>query len=68
MAERQFTQIEQLKQELLNLGYHQFQIDSLVREIAHTSRVDKLSPEEIVRLTEALEDHLKFARKCHNNY
>jgi hypothetical protein len=67
MVERNFSQIEELKQQLLDLGYYQFQIDSMVREVVNTTQLEKLSPKELVKLTEALLAHLQFAQKCHNN-
>jgi hypothetical protein len=67
MVERNFSQIEGLKQQLLDLGYYQFQIDSMIREVVNTTQLEKLSPKELVELTEALLAHIDFAQKCQNN-
>jgi hypothetical protein len=66
MKDLQFgEEIEGLKQELLNLGYHQYQVDNLVRETVRTTNFAKLPSEDLAILATALRRHLDFARKCY---
>jgi hypothetical protein len=67
MEDHNFNQIEEMKQELLQMGYYQFQIDGLVREVVHTTQLKQLSATDLEQLAKALESHLTFARKCHHN-
>jgi transcriptional regulator NrdR family protein len=65
MREQTFNEIEAMKQELLQMGYYQFQVDSLVREVVHTTQLRQLSTDALEQLAAALKNHLAFARKCH---
>jgi hypothetical protein len=67
MKDERFSKIEGIKQELLGLGYYQFQIDNLVRETVHTIRLEKVSSEELSSLVTALAQHRDFARRCQEN-
>lgn len=57
-------QILQSIKQLSDLGYHDFQIDSILNDTVNTKRVDSLTPEQRKELFEVLEDYIKFALKC----
>jgi hypothetical protein len=67
MVDLRFGEIKELQQELLELGYYQFQINDLIREAVQTTRLEKLPSSKLVQLVMVLEQYCDFARKCHNN-
>lgn len=55
--------IHELKNQLMDLGYHSFQIDSIVKEAA--GRVNgNIDAAQAACVIESLEDYLHFALKC----
>lgn len=59
--------IKQLKayiKQLSDLGYHDFQINSIIEDAVGTSNLRKLRIEQVNDVTETLAEHLKFALKC----
>lgn len=59
-----FSKIEELKRRLLDLGYHTYQIESIIKEA--TGKVDSYltNPAQAACVIEALQDYLSFALKC----
>jgi len=57
------TQVHSLTNELQNCGYHPFQIKAIIRDtIDHAP--DNATQLELTLLISALENYIKFARKC----
>ncbi|MEM5768234.1 MAG: hypothetical protein AAGU23_07035 [Bacillota bacterium] len=55
--------IHELKNQLLDLGYHSFQVDSIVKEAA--GRINEsIDAYQAACIIESLEDYLHFAHKC----
>ena len=56
--------VRELSEQLLNLGYHQPQVQSIVQETVGTDQLDELTEDDGQRLLEVLEWYVGFARKC----
>ena len=61
---QQLRQIQEYIDQLSNLGYHSFQINSIIKDTVQTTRIDFLSPEQSKELLTALEEYIQFAVKC----
>lgn len=61
--ERQ-QQFQQLQNQLLQLGYHQYQLNSIVDDIIGTESFDTLSDDQMDQLLEAMTTYVNFAQKC----
>ncbi len=65
MADLYNQRIYELKRELSDLGYHAFQIETIIREtIIGKSRLDNPN-EQQAKVVNALERQVRFAAKCH---
>jgi ABC-type transporter MlaC component len=53
-----------LQEQLGNLGYQSFQVNSMIKEILGTTSVKDATREQQEQLIEALETSLAFAQKC----
>jgi hypothetical protein len=60
----QLLRIDTLKKQMLELGYHQFQIDSVIKETIGSVRVENISLSQQQELITALEYYIGFARRC----
>ena len=56
--------IEDLKSQLLAMGYLPFQLDTIIRDTIDTTQLDKLTTLEVDQLSEVLEEYVRFAQKC----
>ncbi len=56
--------IADLKGQLLNLGYHQMQIDNILRDSVGTTDTTSLSKEAALQLADELTEYVSFAVKC----
>ncbi len=56
--------INSLKQQLLDLGYHPFQVDSIIKDSIHTNNLNAITPKMADQLVEDLNEHIQFAIKC----
>lgn len=57
-------QIKKLVDQLGQLGYREFQIQSILREVAGEELVDTLTPAQVSQVVESLEEYIVFAQKC----
>jgi len=57
--------IQELKSQLLDLGYHSFQIESIIKEAAGRTS-GNIDAGQAACVIESLEDYLHFALKCKN--
>lgn len=62
--EKDIRSIQELQRRLLELGYYQFQVDGIIRDVVGTTDLTALTPAQAVELAETLEDHVAFAIKC----
>jgi len=60
----QTDQIIKCKTELANLGYHNFQIDSIIKDTVGTLCVDKIDQGQYAQLLDTLHEYVNFASKC----
>jgi hypothetical protein len=57
-------QISKCKAELANLGYHNFQIDSIIKDTVGTLHVDRIDQGQYTQLLDTLREYINFAFKC----
>jgi len=62
--DEKLARIQELKKQLLDLGYHSFQIDSIDRDIHPKGDLAGLSAEQQQELIETLTEYVAFAHKC----
>ncbi|SMC39203.1 hypothetical protein SAMN04488500_102159 [Sporomusa malonica] len=55
--------LESLKQQLLDLGYSSYQIDTMYQDMIGTCSASSPSPDQYLTLVIAMEDYIKFAKK-----
>jgi hypothetical protein len=60
----QLARINELKLQLLQLGYHGFQIDAMVRETIGAASPEEVSDERRRQIIESLEKYAYFAIKA----
>nr|WP_092074263.1 hypothetical protein [Dendrosporobacter quercicolus]NSL49165.1 hypothetical protein [Dendrosporobacter quercicolus DSM 1736]SDM86123.1 hypothetical protein SAMN04488502_10840 [Dendrosporobacter quercicolus] len=58
------AQIQHLRIQLGALGYHDFQIDSMIKEEIGTAKLTGLSEEQYEQCIETLQGYIEFASKC----
>jgi hypothetical protein len=58
------SRIATLKEQLGSLGYHGFQVDSMIKETIGKTSVDDATRDQQEELIEVLESYLSFAQKC----
>lgn len=56
--------LEELKNQLAVLGYHNYQIDGIIRDAVDGEDLSRLSAEQQQHLLEELEQYISFASKC----
>lgn len=56
--------IHELIGELQTLGYHDFQIKQIIRDMIGSSDLNRLSAAEQRELVSGLEEYVRFAVKC----
>jgi len=59
-----YMTISVMKERLLALGYHQWQLDEIINETIGTTNVIELSPRQTRLLIIALDEYVHFAEKC----
>lgn len=57
-------EIKSLLNQLNNLGYVQYQIDSIIKEAIGTVKLNDLSAEQAREVAEVLQEYVAFAVKC----
>lgn len=57
-------QINTLRRQLLDSGYHPYQVDSIIHDAVGKKPLERLSTEEMRDLIECLEEQIAFAAKC----
>lgn len=66
--DKQFEeQLRNLRTQLSNAGYHSFQIDNIIRDIAGTNDLVALDSTMQAELLGELENHIRFAKKCRSS-
>ena len=65
----ELERIEVLKEQLLKLGYRNYQLQDIYREVSGQSSYQPatLSPEQRRDLIETMEEYCSFAQKCLKN-
>jgi len=63
--DRLLPRIYELKGNLLQLGYHSFELRLIIKESLGDSTPEEASPEEQENLIISLENYVKFAERCH---
>lgn len=61
------SRINGLLNQLENLGYAPYQIQSILREAANGANLDNITPTQEDEIVEYLEDYIVFAKKCKKN-
>lgn len=61
------VRLSHLRSQLLNAGYHGFQIDDMIYDAVGTRDVTHLDGSKIDQLIEALTEHCEFASKCRSS-
>ncbi|MBP2650107.1 MAG: hypothetical protein H6Q74_932 [Firmicutes bacterium] len=56
--------IEELKKQLFALGYYRYQIHNIMDGNVKSTRLSKLSSEQLNDVIETLTNHINFAQKC----
>jgi hypothetical protein len=64
---KRLDDISLCRKKLAELGYHAFQIDSIIKDIIGTTRLDNVTEEQSSQIVEALEEYIRFASKCHEH-
>ncbi len=65
-VEDSLVRVEGLTQQLLDLGYAPFQVDSMINEAVGTLQLEKVNLDQIALVIEILEEYIQFAKKCLN--
>jgi hypothetical protein len=65
----ELERIESLKEQLLKLGYRNYQLQDIYREVLGQSSCnpEELSSEQCKSLVETMEEYCSFAQKCLKN-
>ena len=61
---KQLTRISELKQQLIATGYHEYQLNDIVREVIGNANLAHSTPEQCNALIETLTYYCNFAIKC----
>ena len=62
--QKQLTRIFELQQQLIGAGYHETQLNDIVKEIIGKGSLDNITSEQGCELIETLEYYCDFAIKC----
>jgi hypothetical protein len=62
--DKETDRVSDLLGQLSHLGYHQFQIERIIRDSVGASDLESLSSEQAGRLVGVLEEYTRFAAKC----
>lgn len=58
-------QIKDSIKQLSDLGYHDFQINNIIKDAVSNTILDNLSKQETSELLIVLREYLRFAVRCH---
>ena len=58
------AKISSLRKQLIDLGYYEFQLDSIMEETVDTVNIENLTAEQYRELIDILEEYARFAVKC----
>ena len=58
------AKISSLRKQLIDLGYYEFQLDSIMEETVDTVNIENLTEEQYRELINILEEYARFAVKC----
>ncbi|CUH94480.1 hypothetical protein P22_0546 [Propionispora sp. 2/2-37] len=64
MVTKNLNQIRQLTTKLESMGYHTFQIQTIINDIIDGDMMEKAEQEELDVIVSALEYHISFAQRC----
>lgn len=64
ILEKQLVRIGELKQRVLDSGYHPVQLDNIVREVVNDSSFKTITFGESCQLIDTLEYYCDFAVRC----
>ena len=56
--------IADLKEQLGNLGYYPFQVESMIKDSIGTTLIENITKDQQEQLIQSLEACLSFAKKC----
>lgn len=59
----EYEKIYGLREEMINLGYKDLEVDAFIHDVIGNKSVDKLDKQEIEDLIEYLDSYVSFARK-----
>ncbi|AIF53709.1 hypothetical protein [Pelosinus sp. UFO1] len=62
--ENQLAKISELKGKVIAAGYHQNQVNDIIREVAENLDLKKITYEQSCELIESLQFYCDFAEKC----
>ena len=62
--QKELVRISELKQQLIETGYHPTQLNDIVSEVIGNACVEKSTDEQRSELIESLEYYCNFAAKC----
>ncbi len=62
--EKQLLRIADLKQEILDAGYHPVQVNDMIKEIIGKIGLANITFEQSCELIESLEYYCEFSKKC----
>ncbi|MBP2654275.1 MAG: hypothetical protein H6Q73_1844 [Firmicutes bacterium] len=62
------SHIEELKKQLLNLGYFSYQINNIISGNDKAINLTTLSSEQLSDVIEALTNQINFAKDCKNTF
>jgi hypothetical protein len=58
--------VEELKNQLLSLGYHPFQLNQIIKDAIGTANTKNINSTQVEVLITTLEDYISFASKSNN--
>jgi hypothetical protein len=64
---KRWDDISLCRKKLAKTGYHASQIDSIIKDIIGTTRLDNINEEQSSQIVETLEEYIRFASKCHEH-
>lgn len=62
--ENQLAKINELKNKVMAAGYHQNQVNDIIREVVSNLNLEKITYEQGCELIESLQFYCDFAEKC----
>jgi len=62
--DKQLAKISELKQQVLAIGYHQTQLNDIIREVVDEAKLGCITFEQSCELIGTLEYYCDFASKC----